>query len=137
RHGWVLVAVLTVARAAYGLQLQSVGAVGPAIVDGLGIAYASLGTLVGAYTLLGIVLALPVGWLTERLGDRRIVLGGFAFMIGGSLIMAAAPGFGVALAGRIISGAGGVLLVVALPTIIMNRFAGAALSMAMGTLLSG
>ena len=129
--------MLTIARAAYGLQFQSVGAVGPAIVAGLGLAYTSLGTLVGAYTSLGIVLALPVGWLTERLGDRRIVLGGFAFMIAGSLIMAAAPGFGVALAGRVMSGAGGVLLVVALPTIIMNRFAGAALSMAMGTLLSG
>ncbi len=137
RRGWILLAVLTVARAAYGLQLQSVGAVGPAIVDDLGIAYASLGTLVGAYTLLGIVLALPVGWLTVRLGDRITVLIGFAFMIAGSLMMAAAPGFDVALAGRVVSGAGGVLLLVALPTIIMNRFAGAALSMAMGTLLSG
>ena len=137
RDGWIVLAVLTVARAAYGLQLQSVGAVGPAIVDGLGVTYASLGTLVGAYTSLGVVLALPVGWLTERLGDRRIVLGGFTLMVAGSLVMAAAPGFGAALAGRVISGAGGVLLGISLPTIIMNRFAGPALSLAMGTLLAG
>jgi predicted MFS family arabinose efflux permease len=137
RQGWTLLIVLTVARAAYGLQLQSVGAVGPAIVDGLGVTYASLGTLVGAYTSLGIVLALPVGWLTERLGDRRIVLGGFALMVAGSLVMAVAPGFGVALAGRVISGAGGVLLGISLPTIIMNRIPAPALTMAMGTLLAG
>ena len=137
RREWILLTVLTISRAAYGFQFQSVGAVGPSIVEGLGLPYASVGTLVGAYTALGIVLALPVGSLTERLGDRRTVLAGFAFMTAGSLIMAVAPGFAIALAGRVVSGAGGVLLVVALPTIVMNRFPDAALSMAMGTLLAG
>jgi len=132
-----LLAVLTVARVAYGVQFQAVGAVGPAMVRDLGLAYASLGTLVGAYSLLGLALALPAGWLTARLGDRRTVLAALGLMIAGGLVLAAAPGFGVALGGRIVSGAGAVLLMVSLPAIVMKHFAGAALPAAMGTLLAG
>ena len=58
-------------------------------------------------------------------------------MILGGLLLAAAPGFPVALTGRLISGAGGVLLLVSLPTIIMNHFTGTGLSTAMGTMLAG
>ena len=108
RSAWTLLTVLTVARVAYGVQFQSVGAVGPAMVQDLSLAYASLGTLVGAYSMLGVVLALPAGWLIAQLGDRRIVLAGLGFMILGGLLLAAAPGFPVALTGRLISGAGGV-----------------------------
>ena len=107
RSAWTLLTVLTVARVAYGVQFQSVGAVGPAMVQDLSLAYASLGTLVGAYSMLGVVLALPAGWLIAQLGDRRIVLAGLGFMILGGLLLAAAPGFPVALTGRLISGAGG------------------------------
>ncbi len=137
RGRWTLLAVLTIARIAFGVQFQSVGAVGPAMMEDLGLAYASLGTLVGAYSMLGLALALPAGWLILRLGDRRIVLTALALMIAGGLVLAAAPGFGVALAGRLISGAGAVLLMVSLPTIIMAHFTGAALPAAMGTLLVG
>jgi hypothetical protein len=68
RSAWTLLTVLTVARVAYGVQFQSVGAVGPAMVQDLSLAYASLGTLVGAYSMLGVVLALPAGWLIAQLG---------------------------------------------------------------------
>jgi predicted MFS family arabinose efflux permease len=138
RNGpWTLLAVLTIVRIAYGVQFQAVGAVGPAMVRDLGLAYASLGTLVGAYSLLGLVLALPAGWLTARLGDRRTVLAALGLMIAGGSMLAGAPGFDVALGGRIVSGAGAVLLMVSLPAIIMKHFTGAALPAAVGTLLAG
>jgi hypothetical protein len=127
RGPWALLAVLTFARVAYGVQFQSVGAVGPAMVAELGLDYASLGTLVGAYSVLGLALSLPAGWLIARLGDRRVVLAGLGLIAAGGLLLAVAPGFGVALAGRLVSGAGAVLLLVALPTIVAGRFAGAAL----------
>ncbi len=53
RSPLALLAALTFARIADGVQFQSVGAVGPAMVADLGLAYASLGTLVGAYSALG------------------------------------------------------------------------------------
>jgi cyanate permease len=92
---------------------------------------------VGAYSLLGLVLALPAGWLTARLGDRRTVLAALGLMFAGGLVLAAAPGFDVAFGGRIVSGAGAVLLMVSLPAIIMKHFTGAVLPAAMGTMLAG
>jgi predicted MFS family arabinose efflux permease len=130
-------AALTFARVAYGVQFQSAGAVGPAMVADLGLAYASLGTLVGAYSALGLALSLPAGWMIARLGERRVVLAGLGLMAMGGLLLAVAPGFGAALAGRLVSGAGAMLLIVALPAIVAGRFAGAALPAAMGTLLAG
>ena len=69
-----------IARIAIGVQTQSVGAVGPAVVEGLSLSYASLGTLVSGYSMLGLVLVLPAGWLMGRFGERRIVLIGLGFM---------------------------------------------------------
>ena len=134
---WTLLAVLTGARIAYGVQFQSVGAIGPAMIADLGFNYASLGTLIAAYSMLGLLLSLPAGWLIARLGDRRIVLAGLGLMMWGGLLLAVTPGFGVALGGRLISGAGAVLLMVALPTVVASRFSGTALPAAMGTLLAG
>jgi predicted MFS family arabinose efflux permease len=132
-----LLAALTFARIAYGVQFQSVGAVGPAMIAELDLDYASLGTLVGAYSVLGLVLSLPAGWFMARLGDRPTVLAGLGLLVLGGALLAAVPSFGVALAGRLVSGAGAVLLLVALPTIVAGRFSSATLSAAMGTLLAG
>jgi MFS family permease len=86
--------VLAAARVAYGLQFQSVGAAGPAMVAELGLDYASLGTLVGAFSTLGIALSLPAGWLIARLGGRPVVLAGVGLMAAGASLLAAAPGYG-------------------------------------------
>ncbi len=132
-----LLAALTFARIAYGVQFQSVGALGPAIVAELDLAYASLGTLVGAYSALGLALSLPAGWLAARHGERQVVLAGLGLMAVGGALLAGAPGLGAAFAGRLVSGAGAMLLMVALPTIVAGRFAVPALPAAMGTLLAG
>jgi predicted MFS family arabinose efflux permease len=132
-----LLASLAFARLAYGVQFQSVGAVGPAIIADLGLDFVSLGALVSAYSVLGLALSLSAGWLIARLGDCRVVLAGLGLLALGGFLLAAAPGFGVALAGRLVSGAGAVLLLVALPAIVAGRFAGPVLPAAMGTLLAG
>src|SRR5260221_1743661 len=109
RGPWTLLAVLGIARIAFGVQFQSVGAVGPAMVKDLGLAYASLGTLVGAYSMLGLVLSLPAGWLIAQFGDRRITLARLGLMIPGGLLLAAAAVFRVALVGRPVFAAGALL----------------------------
>jgi predicted MFS family arabinose efflux permease len=133
---WLVLALLALVRIAMGIQFQSIGAVGPALVSGLGLDYATLGTLAGAYLLPGAAMALPAGWLTARLGDRPTVLGGLALMAAGGVATALAPGFAVALAGRLAAGVGGVLLNIALSRMVMDRFAGPSLGLALGLLLS-
>lgn len=132
----LVLAVLILARTSFGMQYQSVGAVGPAMMAGLGLDYTDLGTLIGAYSILGLLVALLAGWLIVRFGDRTILLSGLSLMIAGGALMAVAPGFTLALTGRVLSGTGSVLLVVAAPKMTMDLFAGPRLPVAMGALMS-
>jgi predicted MFS family arabinose efflux permease len=133
----ILIASLTSARIAYGVQFQSAGALGPSIMRDLGVDYAAFGALIGAYSLLGIALSLPSGWLIARLGTKRVALSGLALMTIGGLLSAIAPEFSIAIVGRLVSGAGAVLIMVALPTIILEQFPANAVSIPMSVLLSG
>lgn len=135
---FLVLALAVGARAAMGVQFQSVGALGPALLTdpALGIGYAGLGTLIGAYLLPGIAVALPAGWLAARLGEKRMTLAGLALVVVGGLLLATAAGFAQALAGRLVSGAGGALLTVVLSSMLMERFSGATLASAMGASLA-
>lgn len=86
--------------------------------------------------LPGVLVALPAGWLTARLGERRIVLAGLALSFAAGLALAAAPGLGTALAARLAGGAGAALLNVVLAAMVMTRFTGPALAPAMGGFLA-
>ena len=135
---WRLLALVVAARVALGVQFQAIGALGPALVGEAGLAsdYAALGALIGAYSLAGVAVALPAGWLMARFGDRAVLLWGLGLMVAGGLLLAAAPGFGTAMAGRLIAGAGSTLLTTACAKLVLDAFAGARLVTAMGVLLS-
>lgn len=132
---WAFLTLLSVIRVGMGVQFQSVGAAGPAIRDGLGLDYASLGALAGSYMLLGAAIALPAGWLSARFGDRRILLTGLSLMVAGGVGIAFADSFATALAWRLISGCGAVMLNIVVSKMAMDRFDDASLGLAMGIML--
>ncbi|MBR0658245.1 MFS transporter [Neoroseomonas oryzicola] len=121
---WSALAVLTAARASLGFQFQSVPSASPALMEGFGIDFAALGMLIGLYFLPGIVLALPGGMLGRRFGDRRLVASGMVLMTLGGTLMAVAGNADVLSAGRLISGAGAVLLNVTMAKMVSDWFAG-------------
>lgn len=85
----------------------------------------------GLFTLPGIFLALPGGYLSDLLGTRRVGLMAFALMTTGTFIMIPLdPAF--LFFGRALSGVGAGILVVVAPQIISQRFLGRELGMAMG-----
>jgi MFS family permease len=128
---WVALAVLTAARVSMGFQFQSLASAAPILVRDLGLGFADVGFLVGLYMLPGILLAVPGGWLGERFGDRRIVVGGLVLMVLGGLVAGLAPSYGVLLAGRLLSGIGGVLLNVLMSKMVTDWFAERELVLAM------
>jgi cyanate permease len=121
---WAALAVLTAARASLGFQFQSVPSASPALMTAFGLDYAGLGVLIGLYFLPGIVLALPGGMLGRRFGDHRLVTAGLVLMTGGGAVMAAAGNADALSAGRLISGAGAVLLNVTMAKMVSDWFAG-------------
>jgi predicted MFS family arabinose efflux permease len=118
-----------------GAQFQVVGALGPLLIGSLAADWAELGSLIGAYSLAGVFVALPAGWVMARLGDRRVLLAGVGLMALGGAGLALADGFAAAMAGRFVSGAGGALVAIACAKMVLDRFSGASLAPALGLML--
>lgn len=118
---WALLSVLFTVRTSIAYEFQSVPAIGPYLVDNLALDFSILGALIGSFMLPGVFLALPSGMLDERFGSKRVLLLGLVGMFFGGLIMLG--GSPVQLfSGRLLSGAGAVVLNVVLARIVAERF---------------
>lgn len=133
---WLMLSLLVAARATMGLQFQSVGSLGPVLVADFGISYAALGTLIGLYLLPGIVVALPGGALGSRFGSRNVALGGLALMVAGGALATVSTSFEALVAGRVVSGAGAVLMNIAVTKMAADWFVGREIRTAMAVLVA-
>ena len=133
---WGALLVMATGRVAMGVQFQSIGALGPFLVGTIAADYATLGTLIGAYLLPGMFVAIPMGWMMARIGDKRMMVAGLALMSVGAALLALADGFAGALVARLVAGTGAALLSLAGAKMVLDRFLGGALAPAMGVMLS-
>jgi sugar phosphate permease len=85
---WPILALVTIAHALGALSVLSVAPLSPFLLDALALSRAQVGFLLPAVYLGGVMMSLPAGWLTDRLGVR-LTLGGGLLVIG-ALVMAAA-----------------------------------------------
>jgi MFS family permease len=76
----------------------------------LGIGYTRLGFLIGVYQLPGFILAFPGGILGKRFGEKPVVIAGLVMMTIGGLTMGAYESYTLSVVGRVMSGAGSILL---------------------------
>ncbi len=133
---WMVLALVFVTRTSMGFQFQSVASVAPLMIADLGLSYAQLGTLIGLYMLPGAFFALPGGVIGHRFGVRRVAIAGLVLMVAGGAVTAGAGGFGGAVSGRLLSGAGAVVMNILLATMVSAWFAGKELSTAMAIMLT-
>ena len=123
-RSWIILAALALARMAFGYQFQSIATLATDLVARFGITYAQLGSLIGAYMLLGVFVALPLGLLGRRFGEHWILGAGLALMTAGSCLSAwadAPPGIAY---GRTLAGVGAVAMIVLQGKIIADWFGG-------------
>ena len=120
---WLILAVLLLARTSMGYQFETVGAIGPILIDAFRIDFTWLGTLIGLYMLPGAFVAIPSGLIGQRFGAKRILLLGLALMAVGG-VLTATESLQVAFAGRLISGIGGVIMNVMMTKMVADWFAG-------------
>ncbi|MFB6450678.1 MFS transporter [Bradyrhizobium tunisiense] len=131
RNRWGILAILFVVRLTIAFQFQSVAAVAPLLQESFGVGIADIGILIGLYFTPGIVLALPGGAIGRALGDKPTTILALLLMTAGSLVMATTGIWGWQMAGRLASGAGGVLLTVQLTKMATDWFAGREIATAM------
>jgi MFS family permease len=131
RNRWIILAALFVVRLTMAFQFQSVAAVAPLLGSEFGVSLADIGILIGLYFTPGVVLALPGGAIGRRFGDKTTVLGALILMLIGSLAMALSDSWTGQIAGRLVAGAGGVLLNVQMTKMVADWFAGREIGTAM------
>ena len=123
-RSWLILAALALARVAFGYQFQAVATLGPDLVTLFHLSYTAFGSLIGAYMLMGMFVALPLGVLGRRFGDRPVLASGLVLMMVGALFDASATGpSGIAL-GRTIGGVGAVAMIVLQGKVIADFFTG-------------
>ncbi len=131
RNRWGILAVLFTVRLTIAFQFQSVAAVAPLLGRDFGVGLAEIGLLIGLYFTPGVALSLPGGAIGQRFGDKSTVLGALALMLVGSLTMALTNSWSWQIGGRLVAGAGGVLLNVQLTKMVADWFAGKEIATAM------
>ena len=131
RNRWGVLAVLFLVRLTMAFQFQSVAAVAPLLSGKFGVSLADIGLLIGLYFAPGAVLSLPGGAIGQKFGDKRTALIALVLMLVGSLAMALTELWSLQIAGRLVAGAGGVLLNVQLTKMITDWFAGKEMATAM------
>jgi MFS family permease len=132
RNRWIILAILFTVRLTMAFQFQSVAAVAPLLGKQFGVGIAEIGFLIGLYFTPGIALSLPGGAIGRKFGDKPTVLGALVMMFIGSLAMALGDSWQWQIAGRLVGGAGGVLLTVQLTKMVTDWFAGKEIASAMG-----
>ncbi len=131
RNRWGILAVLFAVRATMAFQFQSVAAVAPLLSSEYGVGLADVGVLIGLYFAPGVALALPGGAIGQRFGDKATVVGALLLMLAGSVAMASAASWNMQIAGRLVAGAGGVILSVQMTKMLTDWFAGKEIATAM------
>jgi len=128
---WRALTVLTAARTSLGFQFQSIASVSSDLMPGMGLSFATLGFLIGLYFLPGVVVSLPAGAVSRRLGDKRLVLVGLVLMTFGAVVCASAGDSTTLAVGRVVSGIGGVTLNVVMSKMVIDWFTGREVVLAM------
>ena len=136
RNRWGILAVLFTVRLAMAFQFQSVAAVAPLLGGKFGVGLADIGLLIGLYFTPGIALSLPGGAIGQKFGDKSTVLAALVLMLIGQIAMVLSDSWGWQIAGRLVAGAGGVLLNVQMTKMVTDWFAGREIATAMAVFVN-
>jgi MFS transporter, ACS family, hexuronate transporter len=103
---WCVLTLVTLAHALGALTALAVAPLAPLLLESLSLSRAQVGLFLPAIYLGGVLMALPAGWLTDRLGVR-LALGLGQLLVGGMITLAAwSPSFPLLLTLLVLGGFG-------------------------------
>lgn len=73
-----------------------------------GATLASIGLALGAYGLTQAALQVPLGWLSDQIGRKPVIVGGLSLLVIGSMVAAAADTLTGLAVGRLLQGSGAI-----------------------------
>ena len=131
-HRWRILASAMLSFFAVGMTFFAV----PPLIGNLRVSFAlsnfEIGFLMGGIAAPAIVLSVPLGAALDRWPPRAAGLAGLGAMLVGAVAFVVAPGYGWLLAGRLVFGAGALLMNLLLARMISVAFSGREVALAMG-----
>jgi MFS family permease len=121
-YAWVILFVVYLASVAAAFNQQKVPPILPVLMDEFQMNLSLAGGLMSVFSLTGVFLALPTGFILQRLGPKITVLVAVGSLVIGSSLGAIATTAGAMLTSRVIEGIGLGLITVAAPAIIAMWF---------------
>ncbi|MCX2185558.1 MFS transporter [Streptomyces sp. SKN60] len=121
RRWWAL-AVLAAAQFMVIMDTSIIGVALPKMQEELGFSQGELQWVFNAYVIVFGGLLLLGGRLSDLVGARKIFVSGWAIMIAGSVVAAAAQTAWVEIVGRAVQGVGGALIAPSAMTLLMMLF---------------
>lgn len=128
---WHILALLFMARVGLGLQFQTIASVGDTLMGAFGLNYTSIGLLIGLFMVPGLFLALPCGFLGRYSTDRTLAVAGLLALAGGGFVCSFATESWVIGLGRVIAGAGFLLINLYFTKMVADWFEGREIATAM------
>lgn len=132
---WRMLALLFAARVGLGLQFQTVGSVGDDLIGAFGLDYAGIGLLIGLFMAPGLFLALPAGYSGRYASDKTLAVTGLCALVMGGLMSASASESWTIGAGRVLAGAGFLLINLYFTKMVADWFEGREIATAMSILV--
>ncbi|WP_313666241.1 MFS transporter [Shinella sp.] len=115
---WTAVFVIVGSGNAAALQVGKAAIAAPLLQSDFGVGLTAIGWLAGIFALIGVIGGIPTGAFVARFGARRILIIGLLITTAGAALGAAIPGLPSLFSGRIIEGAGFLLVTVAAPSLL-------------------
>jgi len=137
RYRWIMLALLWLLYAAFGLVSRSIFPLVTPILKDLSISYSQMGLILGSWQFTYILVALAAGAIIDQWGTHKSILAG-AFMIALSATLRYfADGFAMMLLAVALFGAGGPMISIGGPKTIAHWFAGRRRGTAIGVYTTG
>ena len=115
---WIAVTVIVASGIAAALQAGKAAIAAPLLQSDLGIGLTAIGWLAGVFALTGFIGGIPAGACVARFGARRMLIIGLLVTAAGGTLGATLSGLPGLFAGRVIEGAGFLLVTVAGPSLL-------------------
>jgi sugar phosphate permease len=124
RRSWLIFGFATFAYVIAVLQRSSLGVAGVDATERFGISAALLSTLAVVQLIVYAGLQIPVGLAVDRVGPRALIITGASLMVVGQATLAIAPDISLAIAARILVGAGDAMTFISVLRLLSNWFSG-------------
>lgn len=135
-YRWTILSGVWLAYFCFGLTIVTLAPLVSEISNDLNLSNSQIGAALGAWQLVYIITAIPLGILLDRIGTRRGLMIAFIVIATSVLLRANASGFGSLFLAVAVFGLGGPMVSIGAPKLISQWFEGQERGFAMGVYMT-